>query len=1421
MRTPAPLPTLALLLCLSAFILLSAQPGYAQSMDAMAAPLSSLEEVAFEHITVVEGLPENSVWAVLQDHLGFLWFGTQNGLVKYDGYTYTLFKPDPEDPHSLSDARIYALYEDTAGNLWVGTAQGGLNHFDRTTEQFTAYQHNPGDPSSLSHNTIFTILEHTDGTLWVATMGGGLDRFDPVTETFTHYRHYPEEPGGLRDNQVHGLWLDADGVLWVGTHAGGLHRFDPAMEVFEVYQYDPDDLGSLSHNDVNTIYQDGAGTFWIGTAGGLNRFNPETGRFAAYRHDPNDPGSLSHDNVMRILEDENGVLWVGVGGNDVRGGLHRFDPETGTFIRYQYDPDDPGSLGSNYVLSLYEDRHGALWVGTWGGGVSKHDPAAEKFAHFARTPGEPNSLSTNQVLAFHEDRNGMLWIGTWGGGLDRFDPATNTFTNYRHDPTNPNSLAGDEVMAIYEDRDGMLWLGTWSGLDLFDPATEQFTHFRSDLDATGNLDYNEVTSIYEDRRGALWLGTWMAGLNRFDRTTNTFTHFVHDPADSTSLSANHVGTIFEDDGGTLWIATGDGQLNRFDPETEQFEAQAPMGGRMALRTFTPSVAMPGRYWLGTTLRGLHLYDPETDTSEAFTEADGLPHDGVLGLLEDDEGFVWVSTARGLSKFDYKERRFRTYEITEALQGNKLMYTAAYKSRSGALYFGGSQGFISFYPGAVTDNPHVPPVVLTDFKLFTESVAVGEDSPLKAHISVAEEIRLAHWQNDISFGFAALNYQASEKNTYAFKLQNYDEEWRYAGTGRTATYTNLAPGEYVFRVTGSNNDDVWNDQGASIRVIISPPWWQTPWAYILFVIFGVAGVFGVVRWRVRYLERRAHDLEVVVSARTAEVVRQKATIEAQAQKLQELDRLKSRFFANISHEFRTPLLLILGPLQDMLDGAFGTVGEAMRKQVATMQRSGFRLLRLINQLLDLSKLESGNMRLAARRANLMPFLRGIVLSFSSMAERKHITFDLHAELDRVDLAFDPDKLEKVFYNLLSNAFKFTPEHGAIRVLVKDEAEGYVEIHVSDTGRGIPPAALPYIFDRFRQVDSSMRQGDEGTGIGLALVRELVALHSGTISAESSLGKGTTFIVRLPRGGANAIPAAPMEQAHGDGLAAGPYREIALQALPQVIPTGDGAPAPLAPVLPDNAPTILLVEDNPDVRAYVSSHLAPHYRLDEATNGQEALEKVRRQPPDLVISDVMMPVMDGYALCRAIKQDEALNHIPLILLTAKAGQESKVEGLETGADDYIYKPFSADELLARAENLIEIRRILRQRFSREVVAVEPSAIAMASADQAFLEQVQAIVEAHMAHGNFNAAWLADEVGLSPRQLRRKLKDLTNLSTAGYIRLMRLKRAAHLLKEQTGNVSEVAYAVGFQDPKHFSKLFRQVFGMPPSQAHLADDM
>lgn len=1360
---------------------------------------------------MLDGLPENTVLASYEDHLGFVWFGTLNGLVQYDGYDFTVYKPDASDVHSLSDGQIYAITEAANGDLWVGTAQGGLNRFDRTTEQFASYRHDPANPTSLSHDFVNAVYEDRAGRLWVGT-DAGLNLMDRTSGTFTRYQPTPDNPNSLTDAIVTAILEDQRGHLWIGTAQGGLHRFDPRTEAFYAYQHDPTNSASLSHNFVYDIFECGNGALWVATlGGGLNYFDPMTETFRAYRHDPSDPYSLSHDRTMQVYASpqDPDILWVGVRGSDATPGLNRLDTRTGTVTRYVYDQYDPTSIGSNAVYSILEApaASGRLWFGT-PGGVSIYDPQAYPFTHFTHRQGDPNSLSAKETMAMHEADDGSLWVASWGG-LSRYDAQTDTYTRYPHRPTNANTPRSDMAMSVEADGTGTLWLGTWNGLDRFDPATQTFEHVELPASAPNS---QHILQIYRapSQPEHLWLATY-GGLLRYDVATETFTTYTNTPNTSARFADQRLRFVRElpSDPGMLWLIDWQGSVVRFDSRTGQSATLPDSPCLKQARTLHEGTN--GRMWIGSTVHGLHQYDRTTDTCTTFSEDDGLPHNSVLALLEDRNQRLWVATQRGLALFtpEAHVKQFNAYGLGSYLQGNKFQYVAAYEGRDGTLYFGGNDGVVSFDPDRIAPNPYVPPVVLTDVRVSNTSLRAGDGRLPQTAPALAESLTLKHWQNDVGFDFVALNYRQPEQNQYAYKLENYDETWQQAGTQRTASYTNLEPGTYTLRVRGSNNDGVWNVQGASLELTILPPWWETPWAYLSYILFGLMAVGSVFKWRVQSLEKRNADLEAMVTLRTTEVVQQKEavehakqTIEAQADKLRDLDRMKSRFFANISHEFRTPLTLIQGPLEDLAEGTYGPISIPVRAQVQVMQRSSERLLRLINQLLDLSKLEAGKMALQATSGDLMAFLKGLGQSFASLAARKHITYTLTTEPETLPCRFDPTKLEQVFANLLSNAFKFTPDGGRIDVHAYVLGPNSLTVRITDSGTGIPEDALPHIFNRFYQADTSATRAHEGSGIGLALCHELVALHGGSLTAESTAGQGSIFTVTLP-----IVPLGDEDIAFDDALphSQTQYADASTSSAPLQVKAENPKPK--------TASTILVVEDHADVRAYLRNHLAGSYHVEEAENGAEGLARARAVRPDLIISDVMMPEMDGYTLCRAIKTDDVLNHIPVILLTARASAESKVEGLEHGADDYIYKPFHATELLTRAENLIELRRLLRRRYSREVVAVQATEADVTSAESHFLERVQTVVEAEISNSLFGTDWLASEVGLSPRQLRRKLKNLTGLTTAGYIRSLRLQRAAQLLEERTGTVSEVAYAVGFQDPKHFSKLFRQVFSVSPS--------
>lgn len=1386
--------------------------------------LSQFNDIRFERLSVEEGLSHSYVNCIIQDRQKFMWFGTQDGLNRYDGYNFTIFKHDPGKPQTISNNCIWAIHQDRSGNLWIGTSRG-LNKFDPTTETFSRYLHDDHNPNSLSHNDVRAICEDSSGRLWIGT-AKGLNKFDPASQTFTHYRHDPSDPNSLSHDFISVIYEDSFGVLWIGTgdyaaSSRGLNRlvtsktgnYESEQATFKHYLFHPDS-GHEGSNWITSIFEGRAGMLWVGTDGGLQNYNRSTDSFVSYQHDPNDVSSLSKNNVKSIFEDKTGTLWIGTWG----GGLNRFDKKSGKFTHFLNNPLNPGSLSNNKVLAIYPDRFGDLWIGTAGSGINKFNPAGKLFSHYKRYGYHEGGPAINDVRAVYEDDSGVLWIGTWwdlhtvnrktgirarpwtynytvlslgkdpsgnmwvgqANGLVMIDKTTGRFTRYRYSRENPRGLMHPAINAMYIDSSGTLWLGTWGGLHILVP--NEIERFRSRYPALGryqrdaenlsilfydvshlanfkrythepdnprSLSHNVIKSILEDKSGMIWVGT-MNGLNKFDRAKKTFTRFLHDPENPKSLSSNDIRAIFEDSSGILWIGT---------------------------------------------LRGLNKFDRQALTFTHFTEKDGLPSYVINAILGDSEGSLWLSTNKGLSKFNTQTGIFKNYDATDGLQGNQFNLGAFYKNKKGEMFFGGTNGLTIFHPDSIRDNPQVPPIVLTRFKKFNQEVK------LDTAISRVKLVTLSYKDNVFSFEFAALNYTNPQKNQYAYRMDGFDEDWIYAGNKREATYTSLDPGEYVFHVKGSNNDGVWNEDGVSVRIVITPPWWRTGWAYA-----GYAILFAIALYGLRQFEFNRARLRNELKMRKFE-----------AQKLHEVDQMKSSFFTNISHEFRTPLTLILGPIEKMLTR---TTDDASRQELRMVRRNARRLQRLINLLLDLSKLEANHMPLRAKPTNIVSLLKDIVMSFASLAERKRISLTFNASEQPVMAYVDRDKVEKIISNLLSNAFKFTAEGGKISVDVsvcqdgprgdhKGSPAGFAEIAVKDTGKGIPPERLEKVFDRFYQVDDAYTREQEGTGIGLALTKELVELHHGEIHVDSEVERGTTFVVRLPLGKDHLGPEQVLED-----IPAEPESAPSEHATSEEIfeDKKEGVCKPEASKK-EPLPRLLIVEDNRDVRVYMRGCLERDYAIVEAKDGEAGLRTGIAKIPELVISDVMMPKMDGFELCRKLKADERTSHIPVILLTARASRESKVEGLETGADDYIIKPFDARELQVRVKNLVEQRRKLRERFQRELI-LQPGDVTVPSADTKFLKRALTIVEEHMADFEFNVETFAHKVAMSRMQLHRKLHSLTGLSASRFIRTMRLKRAAQLLKQRSGNIAEIVYEVGFNNIPYFNKCFREQFGLSPSE-------
>ena len=1389
------------------------------------------DEIIFKHLSVEDGLSNSSVNCILQDSQGFMWFGTANGLNRWDGYEIRIFNFDLKDSSTLSNAFIVTLFLDSRGVMWVGT-DIGLNKFNRETENFTRYIIGDDSIENTFQNHINQIVEDYSGVFWIAT-GFGICRFDPDKGKVKRFIPKPEYTQSVfGDNYIQSVCeIEKDGLL-IGT-GGGLISFIPATGEFSKLPFNNPALDS--NPSITKVYKDKAGTLWFGMEyRGLIHYNIETGKFNRYKHDPADSCSLSSNKVYSVLEDQSGIMWIGTWG----GGLNKFNRDTKHFTSFNHNSRDAGSISCSSIKSIYEDKNGNLWMGTYENGISMISKWSKPFKHYVHDTQDPSSLGSGEVMAICEARSGDLWVAHWGSGISRLIYGSKKFIHYGNNPAAQISIGDNAVYDIYEDRSGNIWVGSW-GLDRIDPLKNQVIHYRHNSTSANYLSGNRISEIYEDREGIMWFGTWDGGLDRFDRDNGTFKNYKYDPSDNMSLIDNYVLSIYQDSRNTLWVGTINGlcKMVHLENGKEGFVHYkndplnpASLSSDGIMDIFEDSNK---RLWICTN-NGLNLFNREKGSFISYTKKDGLPDNSVGTILEDDHKNLWLLNMMGLVKFNPETMVFRTYDERDGLKYCRMQkygYKAFHKGKSGKFYYGFMNSLAVFHPDSLKDNPNPPRVVLTDFKLNNKPVKIGDNSYLKKTITETKTIDLPYYENILSFEFSALDYTAPAKNQYAYKMEGVDDDWVYTdATRRYAHYTNLDPGNYVFTVKGSNCDDVWNNEGVSISIIINPPWWATTWAYFIYAVIIASALYFTWKLQLKRIRTR-HDYEMS---------------KFEAEKMHEVDELKSKFFANISHEFRTPLTLILGLAKKTVEKS---KDQTSREDAGVIRRNAKRLNGLVNQLLDLSKLESGNMTLQTSPINIIPLLKGLVLSFTSFAERKRLTLKFNSDEGEIVTYLDKDKIEKIATNLLSNAFKFTPEGGRIEFSVKRSVvtldghshselteghpefisgsasvsesskeikklkrvqldnEGFVEISVSDTGIGISPERIDKIFDRFYQVDSGHTREQEGTGLGLALTKELVELHKGQIRAESNEGKGSTFTVTIPLGKEHLNPEEIIEGTIETEENIPKEIEVITEYEKEKL-TSD------AEIMTEEGKLLLLiVEDNADVRNYIKGNLEKEFRILESINGEDGLIQAINHIPDLVISDVMMPKMDGFELCNKLKTDERTSHIPIILLTAKAANKDIIDGYQTGADAYVVKPFETEVLRARINNLIEQRKRLREHFSKEGI-FEINNISVTSADKIFLKKASDIINEHISDETFGVDAFADKIAMSRFQLRRKLLALVGASPSDLIRIIRLTKAAKLIEQNFGNISEIAAEVGFNNPANFAHGFKVHFGVSPSE-------
>ncbi len=850
-------------------------------------PLVSLSQapaLKFKHISLEQGLSNSTIESIYQDKRGFIWIGTRDGLNRFDGYQMVIYRFDPRDSTSISDNFIRYIYEDHNQQLWVGTING-LNRFNPSKNNFTRYKHIPGNNQSLSNNLVTCIYQDQAARLWVGTFGGGIDLFDPEKNSFVYFQHDSTRAKSLSDDRVNYLYEDSQGNLWVATE-DGLNLFNRESGTFRSYNHVAGFATEPGNNNIHIIKEDRQGNLLLGTAEeGIILFSDKDKTFRQYRHLEKDASSLASNLIRSLLVDKKGNIWIG----SINGGLDYFHAPSGRFFHYQNEPDNLFSLSQRTVSALFEDNQQNLWVGTHRGGLNLYMPDIEKFTLYRQEPGT-NSLSYNDVKAFCEDQQGRIWIGTDGGGLNLFDQEKNEFRHFKYDPFNARTLGSNEVLDIMEDSEQHLWVGTWGGgLSLFNQGDGSFRRYLNDPVNKNSISSNYIQKIFEDHQHNLWIATYYGGLNLFNRRTGQFTRIVEDSRHETRLEGNNIVSVNEDRKGNIWLGTDDGGLNCFHPSTGRFSHYFNKEEKIPdLRVLF--VDNKGRLWVGQT--GLYLYDPKRDSFSLYTDRAGLATEFIKGICEDDQGNFWISTANGITEFNPETYSFKKYNTADGLQGVEFEANAYMKTRNGEMFFGGLNGFNAFYPENIRINTFVPPVYITDFQVFSKKMLVGDPgSPLDSDISMSGEIRLSYQQSTFSFGFAALNYTALENNQYAYRLEGPDHDWNYVGNERKASYTNLSPGRYIFRVKASNNDGVWNEHGPSIVITITPPFWETWWFRTLALIILLSIALRIYRFK-RKLEWN----------------------KLEEQKKEEMHQVQLQFFTNISHELRTPLSLILGPIE---------------------------------------------------------------------------------------------------------------------------------------------------------------------------------------------------------------------------------------------------------------------------------------------------------------------------------------------------------------------------------------------------------------------------------------------------------------------------------------------------------------------------
>lgn len=1323
------------------------------------APGQKRDEMRFDHITTSHGLSNNQINAILQDTQGFIWIGTLSGLNRYDGYKMKTYYHENGNKNSLLNNAVLWMAQGHDGRIWINTG-AGLAIFNTLTERFESMD-NYTALLQTEDQMIEGIAVDGNGDTWFIVQNRGLVKLNNETGKTLLVNNSVDGDIRIASNNVTDIASDKDGNIWI-IHSFGIievvdvrankvvRKFGLPDSVFRKEYY----FSFFVDNDRDVWLHAGddpIGLFYLNTKDGTTRHFDEQ--------------QLSSRVVRSVIQDNDGNIWIGAD----HGGISILNKNNWEITSLKNDPGRQGSLISNNVTAIYKDQNNIIWVGTAKSGLSFHHIGANNFHHFKYDSKDP---SFNDMSSVVEDEDGNLWIGTNGQGLLYFNTRSNTFSNSHNQVI--SALHSDVVVSLLYSSDKELWVGTYlEGLKRY--RNGETIIYEPDPAASNSISSLNIWELFEDIEGNVWIGTLNQGLDKFNVASGTYVNY--DQGDG--LTINYVTCLMEDLKKRIWIGTGAG-ITVYDTQTQQFtryETSDSLPNALSNNSITSLLLdSSGRILVGT-MGGLNVFDPDLNGFRVYKEADGLSSDIVMAVLEDNDLNIWVSTSKGITKISglgADRTDFQIFDASDGLQGDNFTAGAALKLTNGKLIFMGQNGFNMFDPAEIKMNSQKPELAFTNLYVSNKLVKPGElfneRKLLERNLNHTEVIELNYDENSIAVEFVALTFFQSKKNKYQYKLEGFDKRWMSVSSDvRMANYTNLDDGNYTFRVRASNNANVWNQAGISFDIVIKPPFWETPLAFLFYAV-ALAIFF--------YVTRR-----LIISRERAKARIENERLEAMRQ--HELDLMKIKFFTNVSHEFRTPLSLVLTPIERMIKDP----STVKASDFNLIQRNAKRLLTLVNQLLDFRKMEANQHVLSESNGDVVKFMQDIMESFSDLSREKEIQLIFEPEMKQYFTLFDKDKMEKIMFNLLSNAFKFTLPGGKIMVDLEQSEQDRIMISVNDTGIGMPENKLPFIFNRFFQNETiSNNIINNGTGIGLSITKEFVELHKGTISVESKIGIGTSFVVELPL----------KDLSHETHLYPG---EADAMMDDEPVIAGD-----------THEQTVFLVEDNADFRFYLKDNLKQYYNISEASNGKDAWKWIRDTHPDVVISDVMMPGMSGLELCRKIKEDPRTAHIPVILLTAQSSDKHKIEGLESGALEYISKPFNFEILVSTIDSALKFQK--RVNEAKNKIEVEPGEISIVSLEEQLVKKAIALVEENISNSDFSVEDMSHELGYSRGHFYQKLLKITGQTPMDFIRNIRMKRATEYLKKSQLTVSEVAYKVGYNNPKLFSRYFKSQYHIYPSE-------